>query len=112
MAVIFESVSLHVADVEKSVAFYSKFPGAQLVMHRPGQFAKFKFGGGHIQVVGIPAQEKSSHIELDAPDLQALFETLKAAGIEPEGPPAVQSFGRTQFRVLDPDGNILEFDTT
>lgn len=74
MTVIFESVSLHVADVEKSVAFYSKFPGAQLVMHRPGQFAKFKFGGGHIQVVGIPAQEKSFHIELDAPDLQALCE--------------------------------------
>lgn len=111
MAAVFESVSLHVADVEKSVAFYSRFPGAQLVMHRPGQFAKFRFGGGHIQVVGIPAKEKSFHIELDAPDLQELFETLKSAGIEPEGPPTRQSFGRTQFRVLDPDGNILEFDT-
>jgi len=56
MAVTFESVSLHVFDVEKSVEFYSRFPGAQLIMHRHGQFAKFRFGGGHIQVVGIPAQ--------------------------------------------------------
>jgi catechol 2,3-dioxygenase-like lactoylglutathione lyase family enzyme len=111
MTVTFESVSLHVADVEKSVAFYSKLPGAQLIMHRRDQFAKFKFGGGHIQVVGTPAQEKSFHIELNAPDLQALYETLKTAGIEPEGPPTLQSFGRTQFRVLDPDGNVLEFDT-
>jgi catechol 2,3-dioxygenase-like lactoylglutathione lyase family enzyme len=110
MSTIFESVSLHVADVEKSVAFYSKLPGAQLVMHRTGQFAKFKFGGGHIQVVGIPAQEKSFHIELDAPDLHALYEQLKSAGLEPESAPTVQSFGRAQFRIHDPDGNILEFD--
>ena len=111
MTTTFESVSLHVADVEKSVAFYSKLPGAQMVMHRPGQFAKFKFGGGHIQVVAMPAQEKSFHIELDSPNLQELYKHLKAAGIEPEGPPAMQSFGRTQFRVRDPDGNVLEFDT-
>jgi catechol 2,3-dioxygenase-like lactoylglutathione lyase family enzyme len=111
MSTIFESVSLHVADVEQSVAFYSKLPGAKLIMHHPGQFAKFKFGGGHIQVVGIPAQEKNFHIELDAPDLRVLYEQLKAAGIEPDGPPTMQSFGRTNFHVHDPDGNVLEFDT-
>jgi catechol 2,3-dioxygenase-like lactoylglutathione lyase family enzyme len=49
-------VSLHVADVEKSVAFYSKFPGAKLIMHRQGQFAKFKIGDGRIQVVAIPPE--------------------------------------------------------
>jgi len=41
-----EGVSLQVADVERSVGFYAKFPGAQLIMHRPGQFAKFKTGDG------------------------------------------------------------------
>lgn len=111
MATIFESVSLHVADVEKSVAFYSKLPGAELVMHRPGQFAKFRFGGGHIQVVGIPAVEQSFHIELDAPDLHELYGQLQAAGLEPEEAPTLQSFGRINFRIRDPDGNILEFDT-
>lgn len=110
MTTIFESVSLHVADVEKSVAFYSKLPGAELVMHRRGQFAKFKFGGGHIQVVAIPAQDRSFHIEMDAPDLHALYDQLRASGIEPDTPPTLQSFGRTQFRVHDPDGNVLEFD--
>jgi catechol 2,3-dioxygenase-like lactoylglutathione lyase family enzyme len=100
MKVIFESVSLHVADVEKSVNFYSKIPGAELVMHRPGQFAKFKLAG-----------EKGFHVELDAPDLQALHDELKAAGIEPDGPPEKQFFGRVQFHVRDPDGNVLEFDT-
>jgi len=106
-----EGVSLHVADVEKSLAFYSKLPGAQLILHHPGEFAKFKFGDGHIQVVAVPPQEKSFHIEMNAADLTALYDDLKAAGIEPDGPPTERFFGRTNFRVHDPDGNILEFDT-
>jgi len=110
MSISLEGVSLHVADVERSVAFYSKLPGAQLIMHREGQFAKFKIGDGHIQVVAIPLTEKSFHIEMNAPDLQALYDNLKAAGIVPDGPPTERSFGRTNFRVHDPDGNILEFD--
>jgi len=106
-----EGVSLHVANVEKSVEFYSKLPGAQLIMHRPGQFAKFKVGDGHVQVVAMPQSEMSFHIEMNAPDLRALYDELKAAGIEPDSPPTLRSFGRTNFRVHDPDGNILEFDT-
>ena len=106
-----EGISLLVADVEKSVDFYSKLPGAQMIMHRTGQFAKFKIGEGHVQVVGIPPEEKSFHIEMDAPDLQGLYEHLKAAGIEPDGPPTKRFFGRTNFRVHDPDGNIIELDS-
>jgi len=110
MSTSLEGVSLHVADVEKSVAFYSKLPGAKLILHRPGQFAKFKIGDGHIQVVAIRPEEKSFHIEMNAPDLHALHGSLKAVGIEPDEPPTERSFGRTNFRVHDPDGNILEFD--
>jgi len=106
-----EGISLLVADVERSVDFYSKLPGAQMIMHRTGQFAKFKIGEGHVQVVGIPPEEKSFHIEMDAPDLQGLYQHLKAAGIEPDGPPTKRFFGRTNFRVHDPDGNIIEFDS-
>jgi len=110
-AVVLESVSLHVADLEKSVAFYSKLPGAKLVMHHPGRFAKFKLAGSATSWICAPPNLKGFHIEIDAPDLYALYDELKAAGIEPEGPPTKQFFGRTQFRALDPDGNVLEFDT-
>jgi catechol 2,3-dioxygenase-like lactoylglutathione lyase family enzyme len=48
MNTTFESVSLHVADVEKSVAFYSKLPGAQIVMHHAREFAKIKLGDAYI----------------------------------------------------------------
>lgn len=107
----FQSISLHVEDVERSVAFYEKLPGAQTVIHHAGHFAKIKFGEGYIQVVSIPAEDRSFHIEMNAADLNALHAALKAAGIEPDSPPAKQFFGRTQFQVHDPDGNILEFDT-
>lgn len=112
MNTIFESVSLHVADVEKSVAFYSILPGAQIVMHHAGEFAKIKFGDAFIQVVALPGEEKSFHIELNAPDLYVLYDELRAAGLKPDGPPTKQFFGRTNFRLRDPDGNILEFDKT
>jgi len=72
MGTSLEGVSLHVADVEKSVSFYSKLPSAQLLMHRPGHFAKFKLGEGHIQVVAIPPDEKCFHMEMNAPDLHVL----------------------------------------
>ena len=111
MSTSLEGVSLYVADVEKSVAFYSKLPGAQLIMHRDGEFAKFRIGDGHVQVVAIPLSEKNFHIEMNAPDLHALYDELKQAGIEPDQPPTKQFFGRTNFRVHDPDGNILEFDS-
>ena len=41
-----EGLSLHVSDVERSIEFYSRIPGAQLVGHRPGQFARFQIGTG------------------------------------------------------------------
>ena len=37
-----EGVSLHVKDVKSSIEFYSRIPGAELVLERPGQFARFK----------------------------------------------------------------------
>ena len=109
--VSFESVSLHVRDVERSVAFYSKLPGAELALHFPGRFAEFKFGDAYVQVVAVAPGEQSFHIEMNAPDLQALYHELKAAGLEPDTPPTLQSFGRTNFQIHDPDGYVLEFDT-
>jgi hypothetical protein len=37
MSTSLEGVSLHVADVEKSVASYSNLPGALPLLHHPGQ---------------------------------------------------------------------------
>ena len=90
--------------------FYKRFKFKDF-LHSFDKLVRCKIGEGHIQVVGLPPEEKSFHIEMDAPDLQGLYEHLRAAGIEPDGPPTKRSFGRTNFRVHDPDGNIIEFDS-
>ena len=110
--VTLQSVSLHVADVERSVAFYTKLPGAAGADSpsrsvRKNQVRRGLYPGVH----GGPPKEKEFHIELNAPGPAALYDELKAAGIEPDSPPTKRRFGRIQFQVHDPDGNILEFDT-
>ena len=104
-----EGVSLHVKDVKSSIEFYSRIPGAELVLERPGQFARFKIGDGYLHVVQIQAN-KGFHIEMTTENLDAMYDSLTAAGIEPESRPVTRPWGKTDFRVIDPDGNILEFD--
>ena len=110
MSVSLEGVSLHVADVERSIQFYFRIPGAELLIHVPGKFARFRIGSGYLHVVHLPEVERRFHIEMGADDLNQLYTELKTLGIEPEGPPTARPWGITDLRVIDPDGNMLEFD--
>ncbi|HZO87507.1 MAG TPA: VOC family protein [Chthonomonadaceae bacterium] len=101
-----DGLTLHVQDVERSVQFYSRIPGAVLVHHRPGQFALFQFGKGCLGLLQVGG---GFHAELETADLDAMYAQLRAAGIEPESPPAKRPWGETDFLVKDPDGNLLEF---
>ena len=109
MSVSLEGVSLHVADVERSVQFYSRLPGAELLIHNPGEFARFRMGGGYLHVVHIPEVGRSFHVEMGTDDLDQLYSELQSLGIETVGPPTERPWGMTDLNVIDPDGNILEF---
>lgn len=102
-----EGLSLHVSDVERSIEFYSRIPGAQLVGHRPGQFARFQIGTGSLHLVQLPGPR--FHIELNADDVQKTYEQLCAAGLTPASPPKRHPWGKVDFRLTDPDGYHLEF---
>jgi catechol 2,3-dioxygenase-like lactoylglutathione lyase family enzyme len=107
--VTLEGLTLHVSDVNRSVEFYKKVPGAELLMHFGEQFAMFKFGEGRLGL--LRAVKPGFHIELGTEKrLDAMYEAVLAAGIEPESPPTDRSWGRRDFLVRDPDGNLLEFD--
>lgn len=105
-----EGLSLHVTDVERSIEFYSRIPGAELVTHRPGQFARFNIGTGSLHLVQLPGP-KRFHIELNTDDVNETYERLKATGLEPVSPPKRHSWGKVDFRLIDPDGYALEFGT-
>lgn len=104
-----EGLTLHVSDLEKSVEFYSRIPGAEKLMHFSGKFAMFRFGEGRLGL--IQAEKQGFHIELGTEkNLDAMYEAVLAAGFEPESPPTDRPWGRRDFLMRDPDGNFLEFD--
>jgi len=102
-----EGMTLRVADVERSLEFYSKIPGARVEMHRPGSFALLSIGSGRLGLL----QEGPTHLEFDTADPDRLYEQFKAAGLPVEEPPALKSWGEYDFTIHDPDGHCLEFDS-
>ncbi len=103
-----EGISLHVKDLKTSIEFYSGIPGAELVLEKSGRFARFMIGGAYIHVLQIQT-DKDFHVEISTDNLDAMYESLTAVGIEPESRPVTRPWGKTDFRVIDPDGHILDF---
>ncbi|MEP7284165.1 MAG: VOC family protein [Chloroflexota bacterium] len=102
-----KGLTLHVADVEKSIEFYSRIAGAHLERHRPGEFALFRIGSGSLHLAKLGGKTRF-HIELEADDVNAMHKQLLEAGLEPTTPKH-HPWGKTDFKLTDPDGNQLEF---
>ena len=107
-----EGLTIRVEDVERSLAFYTKLPGAQVVIHRKGIFALVRIGTGRLGLLQQPSAPLF-HLELETlDDLETLAQQLQASGIDQVKKPARKKWGEVDFTVRDPDGNVLEFDTT
>lgn len=101
-------VTLHVSDIERSIAFYRRLPGATVLFHMPGRFAMLKLGTGRL---GLLADRKRQfHVELEVSDLDAAAVALRDLGIEADGP-TTRDWGERDILVQDPDGYLLEFGT-
>ena len=99
-------LTLHVADVDRSVESYRRLPGAAVLFHLPGRFAMLRLGAGRL---GLLADRKRPfHVELEVPDLAAAAAGLRGLGFEIDGPTRRQ-WGEEDVLVTDPDGNLLEF---
>jgi catechol 2,3-dioxygenase-like lactoylglutathione lyase family enzyme len=101
-------LTLHVRDLERSLEFYKRLPGAKIVVYRPDEFAMLRIGHGRLGLLQAKLPT-SFHVEFESFDLNGLYEDLRSAGIEPDAPPEEKQWGETDFRAVDPDGNILEF---
>ncbi len=102
-------LTLHVADLERSVEFYRRLPGADVHVYQPGLFAMVTIGAGRIGLLQRAAGK--FHVELEVDDLDAYYEQVRQAGIAPKGPPVRHPWGERDFVVLDPDGFALEFES-
>jgi catechol 2,3-dioxygenase-like lactoylglutathione lyase family enzyme len=103
-----EGLTLHVADLERSLAFYTRLPGAAVEVHVPGLFAMVRIGRGRLGLLQRAAGR--FHVELEVDDLDGFYDQVRQAGIEPKRPPVRHPWGERDFQVVDPDGFVLEFE--
>jgi lactoylglutathione lyase len=111
-----EGLTLHVESVERSRDFYLGIPGAQLLHERGDEFALLQIGGARLGLLNrrvLRAGGPGFHMEIStsATAVDDLYERVRAAGIEPDGPPRDRPWGERTFHATDPDGNLVEFDS-
>jgi len=71
-------LTLHVADVERSLNFYKRLPDSSILFHMPEKFALLKVGSGRLGL--LRAQKRPVHVEIDCQDLDATCVLLKESG--------------------------------
>jgi catechol 2,3-dioxygenase-like lactoylglutathione lyase family enzyme len=108
MRVSLVALTLHVADVDRSLEFYRRLPGATVLFHLPGRFALLRLGQGRLGL--LADRNRPFHVELEVSDLDAAAAELRGLGIDVDGP-TERRWGERDVLVQDPDGNLLEFAT-
>ena len=107
---------LHVHDLQRSIAFYRDVLGFTVTTLVPEQapvFAMLARPPVYLQLGGIGGRREAADrstctLCFDTVDVPALHAAL-AARIAIEWGPEVYFYGRREFAVRDPDGNLLVF---
>jgi catechol 2,3-dioxygenase-like lactoylglutathione lyase family enzyme len=106
MTVSLVGLTLHVADVDRSLEFYCRLPGAAVLFHLPGRFALLRLGQGRLGL--LADRDRPFHVELEVADLDAATAELRGLGMDLDGP-TDRRWGERDVLARDPDGNLLEF---
>lgn len=109
-------VALQVRDLERAATFYERYlglrrmpagpPGAVVFDTAPVPFAVREPLPGVDLDAAVPRPGLGVALWLHADDAQAVYDSLRAAGVPVEGPPFDGPFGRT-FTYTDPDGYAI-----
>jgi len=114
-------LELFVTDMEKSIDFYTNVVGFERLKGEP-TYVQLRSGSvviGLGPVMGLPKQHHfnpevqkdrrglGTEIVLEVDDIRGFFEKVKASGYKVSSPLRKQSWGATDFRIVDPDGYYL-----
>ena len=101
-------------DFERGVAFYRDVLGLSLLFAAPPQMAFFQCGAVRLLVGVTPAGQKvqrGSQIYFGVKDIQSVYSSLSAQGVQFKAPPHVVSRSAASevwlAEFVDPDGNQL-----
>jgi catechol 2,3-dioxygenase-like lactoylglutathione lyase family enzyme len=116
----FEGLTLTVASVERSLAFYEGQLGLTCEWRSLPAFAMLRIGEGTIGLLSMNEarkegvaettfeQKRSIHVELSTDDLDGLYKDLVAKGVLFHAPPHDEPWERSAT-AFDPDGYAVEF---
>jgi catechol 2,3-dioxygenase-like lactoylglutathione lyase family enzyme len=118
-----EGLTLTVADVQRSIAFYRDQLGLTLEWDASPQFAMLRLGVGPGATLGLlsrgeaekegakmpnAAQARAVHVELSTDQLDDLCEELRTRGVRIDVLPHDEPWERA-MTIFDPDGYSVEF---
>ncbi|MGA2707867.1 MAG: VOC family protein [Steroidobacteraceae bacterium] len=118
-----EGLTLTVADVKRSIDYYTNQLGFLLEWDAAPQFALLRIGGPDGGTLGLlhwgvarkegalemnAMQARAIHVELSTDDLDALYAELLAKGVRIDVPPHDEPWERS-MTAFDPDGYSVEF---
>jgi catechol 2,3-dioxygenase-like lactoylglutathione lyase family enzyme len=115
-----EGLTLTVASIERSLAFYEGKLGLKVEWNAAPAFAMIRHGSATIGLLALAeaakegvaaptrAQAMGIHVEFTTDDLDGLYAALQAKGVEFLTPPHDEPWERA-MTALDPDGYSVEF---
>ena len=119
----FEGLTLTVESVDRAIEFYSGKLGLKLEYNASPDFALIRAGGEGGGTIGLlalhvsmkegveassGAQKRAVHVEFSSENLDALYEELRAKGVQFHQPPHDEPWERS-MTAFDPDGYAVEF---
>ncbi|MDO8483030.1 MAG: VOC family protein [bacterium] len=121
---------LKVLDFKKSLDFYTKLAGFEILYDRPEEdFAMLGINGARLMIEGLTDKSRTwkvgelkrpfgrgMHFQIEVPDVQSLYQNFKKADYpiffemeEKWYRMNDKELGNKQFLVQDPDGYLLRF---
>lgn len=118
---VLDYVVLIVADIDRSLAFYTSTLGLEL-HHRAEKYAQIRAGTTRLSLYTRDAMSETLGVPLDVPassapafeigfkvsDCDAAFAELIGAGAPAVVSPTTRPWGQRTAYVRDPDGNLIE----
>jgi catechol 2,3-dioxygenase-like lactoylglutathione lyase family enzyme len=104
----FTGLTLLVRNVPRSIEYYSKIPGARILVATP-EFAMLQIGNKESRLGLLKSRRgKGFHLEFETRDLDTVYSIMSRSG--KVRPPAKRSWGERSFTMKDPDGYHVEFE--
>ena len=105
---------LPVDNLKETAAYYKEVFGFEIsfMWGDPAHYAVLKRDGVGVHLTereDTRAKISPSTVYVFVDDVDAVYEELKAKGIEMFSPPETQEYGMREFEVSDPNGHFLIF---